>query len=129
MNVSGNTENEVVVMPQSDECTLCVTLKGVVSVPEYEEHFYKPIKSMVESGCKYNLLIHYDPTYVGWDKKAAEMSFQSIIDYGHESRKLAYVNAPDSKMLQVKVAKPLLSGEVRFFDEEELEDALEWVKA
>ena len=133
MNVSamGNNKNqsEIVVLPESDEKTLCVTLKGVVTLDDYKKRFYDRLKTIHEKNGGYNLLINYDESHKGWDKEAAEMSFQSIIDVGKDAKKLAYVNAPDSKMLQVKISRPILGGEIRFFEKDELDKAIKWIKA
>jgi SpoIIAA-like len=122
------TNNSVVVLPESDHQTLCVSLFDVVSEPDYKNNFYSTLKTFVENGQIFNLLINYDSTFKGWDREAAELSFQSIIDYGNKTRKMAYVNAPDSKMLQTKLTGSLLSGEVRFFEAAELKNAIHWVK-
>ena len=121
--------SEVVILPESDDHTLCLRLNGVISVEDFIENIQTPLTSRVDNGGNYNLMIHYDSDFQGWEKEAAQMSFQSIIDYGLEARKLAYVNAPDSKLLQVKMARPLLGGEIRFFDQDEFNEAIEWVKA
>ncbi len=122
-------KNEIVILPDSDDETLCVRLKGVVAKGEFEIRFLEPLTQRAGQGKKYNLLIHYDESFEGWEKDAAEISFQSIIDYGATARKLAYVNPPDSKLLQIKMARPLFGGEIRFFDEGELDQAIHWVKA
>lgn len=129
MNTATTCHEDVVVLPQTDESTLCVTLRGVVSLKSYEECFYKPLKAIMEKGDQFNLLINYDQSYEGWSREAAELSFQSIIDFGGWARKLAYVNPPDSKRFQVNVTRPLLGGEVRFFENSELDEAIKWVKA
>ena len=121
--------NRIDVLPQSNHDTVCVTLCGVIGPEDYKNSLYNTLKTLAESGQYFNLLINYDISFKGWDRQAAEMSFRSIIDYGRKARKLAYVNAPDSKMLQIKMTQPLLGGEVRFFETEELDAAIAWVKS
>jgi hypothetical protein len=128
MNQATNCNEEIVILPESDDHTLCVTLKGIISQPAYEDCIFNPIKDMAENG-QYNLLVNYDESYKGWSEEAAKLSFQTIINYGPKARKLAYVNPPDSKLLQIKMARPLFGGEIRFFDINELDKALQWVKA
>lgn len=117
------------ILPESDERTLCVSLAGLVCLEDYEKNFLRPLEAMVEEGVSYGLLIHYSSDYKGWTPEAADRSFQSIIDYGQKARKLAYVNPPESKIFQVKMAKPLLGGEIRLFNADELPSALSWIKS
>jgi hypothetical protein len=123
-----NENSNIVILPESDERTLCVSLRGVVALEEYEEFLYKPLQEVAAKDRKYGLLIHYAKGYKGCSREAADKSFKSIIEYGKNARKLAYVNPPESKIFQVKMAKPLLGGEIRFFEDSELDEALQWVK-
>jgi hypothetical protein len=132
MTIKQKTENQtdssIVVLPDTDNETLCVSLYGVVNEPDYTKNFHSLLQDFVERGQIFNLLINYDSTFKGWERDAADLSFKSIINYGQKTRKMAYVNAPDSKMLQMKLTAPLLSGEVRFFEQDELGNAIQWVK-
>ncbi len=119
----------VTILPETDKRTLCITLKGVVQPDAFKDCFLEPLEEIIKHTEHYALLINYDKTYEGWSKEAAEISFQSIIDYGSQARKLAYVNPPDSKLFQINMARPLFGGEIRFFEENQLKEALKWVKA
>lgn len=120
--------SNIIILPESDKNALCVSLHGVISLDDYEEYFFKRLDAIVKSGRKFGLLIHYSKDYKGWSKEAADRSFQSIIEHGKHARKLAYVNPPEAKMFQIKMAKPLFGGDIRFFEEKELDQALAWVK-
>ena len=124
-----NCDHGVTILPETYKRTLCITLKGVVQPEAFKECFLEPLEEIVRHTKNYGLLINYDKTYEGWSKEAAELSFQSIIDYGPQARKLAYVNPPDAKLFQINMTRPLFGGEIRFFDESQLKDALQWVKA
>lgn len=125
---SHSEEGHIDLLPETDDRTLCVSVHGVISVEDYEEYIYKRLDAMVKKGKKFALVLHYDPSYKGWSKEAADRSFQSIINHGRHARKLAYVNPPESKIFQLKVAKDLFSGEIRFFENDELAEALKWAK-
>jgi hypothetical protein len=124
-----SADSHIVILPDSDHQTLCVSLFGVVQEDDYRKKIYSTLKTFVESNQLFNLLIHYDPTFKGWGSGAAKLSFQSIIDHGSKTHRIAYVNAPDSKRLQVNLTRILLSGEVRFFETDELKNAISWVKS
>ncbi len=119
----------IIRLPESDEDTLCVSVHGVVDVDDYEEHFYQPLDKMVKAGKKFGLLMVYGQDYKGWSKEAADRSFKSIIDHGRHARKLAYINPPESKIFQVKMARDLFGGEIRFFEKSQMAEALKWIKA
>lgn len=121
-------QSSVVMMPESDTRTLCVQLVGTVTKGDYDANFYKPLQKFVDAETPFGLLIDYTH-YKGWHEDAAARSFESIIDHGKFARRMAYVAAPDSKVTQIKVAKPLLGGEVKFFKADELAKAVQWVKS
>jgi hypothetical protein len=124
-----NAGSQITVLPETDSHTLCVRLDGMLSLEDYQQNFYKPLQKIAAHGQPYGLLIHYGHGYKGWSKEAADLSFQSIIDYGKTARKIAYVNPPESKIFQVKMSRPLFGGEIRFFDGNDLPQALKWVKS
>ncbi len=128
MTIAECLNHEIEIMPQTDQTTLCVTMKDVVSRESYRQCIEKPLDKIVQKTGKYSLLVNYDPSFKGWSQEAAALSFETIIKYGLQAVKLAYVNAPDSKRLQINVARPLFGGEIRFFDQSELQEALHWVK-
>jgi hypothetical protein len=119
----------ITVLPETDDHTLCVSLGGLVTLEDYEECVFKPLDAFVKKGIKFDLLLHYSKDYKGWTPEAADKSFRSIIDHGKYARRMAYVNPPESKIFQVKMAAPLLGGEVRYFDDKELPEALKWIKS
>ncbi|MGQ0527962.1 MAG: STAS/SEC14 domain-containing protein [Alphaproteobacteria bacterium] len=121
--------SSIFILPESDERTLCVSFKGLISKVEYENKFEKSLDSVVARNPHFNLLIHYDHGYVGWDRDAADVSFQNILQHAPNARKLAYVNPPESKIFQVKMFSSVFGGEIRFFNDDELDEAIRWVKA
>lgn len=118
----------VTMLPETDETTLCVRLNGIVTKEDYLQHFEQPLLKILETKKQYNLYAYHAPDFQGWTEEAADLSFKCISSVGHRARKAAYVNAPDSRMLMMKMLKPLMTAEVRYFDEEEHETALKWVK-
>jgi hypothetical protein len=121
--------DNIVILPESDDRTLCVSVSGVLEVEDYENCFYQPLDKMVKAGKKFGLLMIYTKDYKGWSKEAADRSFQSIIEHGKFARKLGYVNPPESKIFQIKMARDLFSGEIRFFEEDQLQEAIKWIKS
>lgn len=119
----------LVVMPESDDRTLCIEAKGYVRREEHTGKLRKGLERILEHYESYNLLLYYGTDYKGWEAEAAESSMESIIDYGKRARKLAYVNPPEKKIMQMKITADLFSGETRFFSKEDLAAAIAWVKS
>lgn len=122
-----NNEETVVILPQTAGKTLCVELRGVIERRDHQKHIRQNLNDIVSKHGAFNFLIYYGPDYKGWKQDAADSSMESIVDFGKYAEKLAYVNPPEQKVFIHKLAKPLFGGETRFFDEEELDEALEWV--
>ena len=93
------------------------------------DYFDTPLKAIANKNGWYNLYIVHDENFKGWSAEAADLSFRCISEYSPKSRRLAYVNAPDARMLMMRMLSPLMTAEVRFFDTEEQEDAKAWMQA
>lgn len=118
----------VTLLPETDKTTLCLRLNGVVTKEDYLRYFEEPLYRILEDSEHYNLFACHAADFQGWTEEAADLSFKCISTVGSRARKAAYINAPDSRMLMMKMLKPLMTAEVRYFDEEEFEAALQWVK-
>lgn len=121
--------NAITILPESDDRTLCVNVTGVISAAIFLDFFIKPIRTIIERHGEFNLCAIYTD-YQGWDSDAAEASFKYYAEVGTQGRKLAYVNAPDSRFLLLKMLEPLLpNAEIRFFEPEERDEAIAWAKS
>lgn len=118
----------VVIMPESNETTLCVSLNGQVTATDFDHYYHQEIKKRVEKNGYFNMVVYYDPDFKGWDLDAAELNLKSIFELGGKPHKLAYVNPPKRKILLMKMAEPLLEGELRYFEDGQYEDAVQWAK-
>jgi hypothetical protein len=114
--------------PQTDELTLCIRMTGQVDLATYQRVFDAEVHRRVKAYKKFRLLVFYDENFIGWDPDAAEMNFKSICAVGHMAEKLAYVNPRETKIMLMKLAKPIVGCETRYFDAGELDQALQWIK-
>lgn len=119
----------VKILPETDETTLCVALHGYVSATDYAEFFDSPLRSIQRVNGFYNLVIVHEADFQGWEPGAADLSFRAIASLGHTVRRAAYVNAPDSRMLMMKMMQPILNADIRFFETEQQQEAIAWAKA
>lgn len=126
--MTDNPSETIVVMPESDDRTLCVELRGYVRRTDHAEKLRKGLERILQQHETYGLLLYYGPDYKGWEAGGADSSMESMIDYGKQARRLAYVNPPEKKILQMKITAGLFSGEVKFFSPDDLAAAIAWVK-
>jgi hypothetical protein len=91
------------------------------------QFFDEPVKRIADTKGWYNLYVYHDPDFQGWSKEAADLSFRCISEYSPKAQRLAYVNAPDARMLMMRMLSPMMKAETRFFDAEEKEDAMAWM--
>ena len=118
----------VVILPQSDEHTLCLSFVGAVTKQDHWDNLVVPMRAMVEKHGYYNLLIDFSESFKGYEPDAAEQSFKTINNLGKFSRRIAYVNPSARKMFQTNMTRVLLGKDVRNFDAHELDEAITWVK-
>ncbi len=118
----------VVPLPESRDDILAVSMHGRIVLADYVPNFYNPMAAIVKKHGHFRLLVHYATDFGGWGKDAADLSFQSIYEYGRFARKIAYINPPEKKMFQVKLTGNLLSGDVRIFDKSQRDEALSWIR-
>ncbi len=117
----------IITLPETTENTICLQLTGMITAEDFTTLFDMPVQKAVETKGYYNLFIYYDSAFEGWTREAADLSFKCISKYSPRARRLAYVNAPDSRMLMMKMLEPMMQAEVRYFDEEQKDEALHWV--
>lgn len=114
----------ITLLPDSDDQTLCLQMTGQITPDEFENKYRQEIEKRIDKNGYFNMLVYYDRNFKGWDPQAAEMNLKAIITLGRKPRKLAYVNPQKSKIMLMKLAQPILEGEIRYFAEDELAEAL-----
>lgn len=117
----------ITALPETTESTICLRLTGMITAEDFTALFDTPVQRSVDTKGYYNLFIYYDPAFEGWTREAADLSFKCISKYSPKARRLAYVNAPDSRMLMMKMLEPMMQAEVRYFDDDKKDEALSWV--
>lgn len=120
----------VIILPQTDDCTLCLRFTGVVTKQDHYDGMVVPGMAIIERNGFYNLLIEYAPDYKGLTRDAADQRFRLINDWGKYGQRVAYVNPSPRLVFMTKLARVLLGrADVRFFGTDELDDAIAWAKA
>jgi len=115
-------------MPETDENTVCVISTGLVESEDFINAFEKPFRERLAKHGFCNAYVKFDENFLGWTPEGAETSFKFITDIAPFVRKVSYVNAPDSRRLLTSMVQPLSSGEARFYDLGQEEEAMAWIK-
>ena len=118
----------ITVLPQSNERSLCVRLSGMIDSAEYLEKFASAVERMAATNKDFDLLVFYDEQFKGWSREAADLSFKNFSQFSPKARRLAYVNAPQARVLMMKMMQPITEADVRYFERDELDDALSWIR-
>ena len=117
----------VTILPETRDAILCVTFRDTVTAPDYMEFFEKPLERIYNTYGYVSVLISFEKNFSGWTKEAADLSFRCISTYAPKTRKIAYINAPDSRMLLMKMLAPISTAETRFYEPAQLQSAFEWI--
>lgn len=120
-------DRTIITLPETGGATLCLHLRGEITADDFNDYFDTPLKEIVPKHGYYNLYIYYDPEFIGWSPEAADLSFKCISTFSPKARRLAYINAPDSRMLMMKMLDPIMQAEIRYYDDEQKKEALDWV--
>lgn len=115
------------ILPQTNAQTLCLRLTGTIDAEDFTQNFGQHVQNIAEKNGFYNLYILHDAAFKGWSRAAADLSFKNIGQFGAKARRLAYVNAPASRILMMKMLQPMMNAEVRYYNLSEKEEALAWV--
>ncbi len=118
----------VTLLPETDDVLVCVTYSGIVNLKDFEDVFFSRVRQNFAKTGRVRALLNYDDDYKGWEEEAAAANFLSITEYATRAEKIAYVGPPGEKVFQMRLLKPMV-GETRFFEKDEFEKALEWVKS
>lgn len=117
----------VIILPESHDAILCLRLTGMVAADDFTKNFGDRVYQMVADYGQYNLYVFYDENFEGWSREAADLSFKCISQCGTKARRLAYVNAPESRILMMKMLRPLMNAETQYFNLADRDQALQWV--
>lgn len=125
---SAKAASSVVVLPESDETTLCVEMKGLIRRQDYEKNFRNRILDITSKKRRFNVLIFYAPSFKGWEPEAADLSLKSIMELGKKINRQACINTPNMVVFRNKLSSALFGGETRYFDKNNYNEAMVWVK-
>lgn len=116
------------IMPESDDHVLCIKVTKPISHAGFTENFLPRVEAMLAKSGEIRLLVYY-ADFHGWEEQATRDDSLAYVRFGDKVRKIALVAPPEKEMFKSKIKKPIIGGETRYFNEEELQDALTWIRA
>lgn len=116
------------VMDETDDRAVCIMVDKPISPEGYQQNFMPRVRDLLKNNGEIRILIYYKE-FKGWEEEATKFDAEALVQYGQHVKKLAFVNPPEKEVFHKKMVSPLIKGEIKFFSEEELDDALSWVKA
>lgn len=122
MNEKFNT-----IMPESEGCVLCYMVDKPISASGYQENYLRRAREILEQYGDLRVLVYFKE-YQGWEKEAAAMDFAQGHDHYARMSKIALVNPPPNLITLSELRKDIIKTPTRFFNENELQDALRWIK-
>lgn len=122
MNEKFNT-----IMPETTDRELCIMIDKPMTADGYRDNFMPRIQKMLEKHNELRILAYFKH-YQGWEQEAAMMDFESTPAISSKLRKCALVNPPEKMMIMNALMRPVTLGETRIFREDELAQALAWIK-
>ena len=122
-----NANNRI--LPESEGNILCIEIRDKISTDFYHNTLEPAIgKILIENEYIKLLIVHMAPS-PGWEEEAAEKDLRNLAELGHRVQKIALINPPEKTIIKWTTLQPLLSGPVKIFERENMEDALVWIKS
>ena len=122
-------EKTILLLPETDDRTLCLEMRGNIALRDFQDSFEAPLRAIIARQGSYNIFAVYTDDNARWQEDAAHYSFRFYNEIGPLRHRVAFVNAPDSRHLITKILQPvIINGEARFFDPDQRDEALTWVK-
>ncbi len=117
------------VLPQTDDQMLCVEFSGLIRADDFRREFRNNLEKTIKTHGFYDVLIVHAPSFKGWEPEAADESLHTVMDLAKYGRRRAMVNPPEKIVLMQKVSgDKLFGGETRYFNADQFDEALVWVK-
>jgi hypothetical protein len=91
----------------------------------FDSNFMPRVQAVLDKYGEVRLVVHFR-AYKGWEEDAAQKDMGATLAIGKYFTKIALVNASERLVALFKVKQVVMPGEIRFFAESELQQALDW---
>ena len=117
------------IMPETDERVLCIEVDQRVTLEAYKKVLEPAFRTILAKQGEIRLLLHYSGSFPGWDIDAAAYDLGIMTEVGRLVKKVALIMPPEQVRQRWTTLRPLLGGELKFFETDEISSALQWVKS
>lgn len=114
-------------IPVFDGNTIAVRASGKLTHEDYQ-NFLPQLEEQIKEFGKVSMLFEFD-NFTGWELEAAKDDFKFGMKHLADFERIAMVGDKGWEHWMALMAKPfLLSGKVRYFNRENLQDAWDWLR-
>ena len=117
------------IMPESNGSALALKASGKLTDADYKEVLIPKIEEIIKRSGKAKVLLYLPRDFTGWDTHAMWDDASFGLRHRNYFEKLAVVGGPRWVEWATKTASHIMKGEVKTFSEEQLQEALDWIKS
>ena len=119
----------VEVMPESTGSTLALKASGKLTDADYKQVLIPKMEEIIKQYGTAKVLLYLPGDFTGWEPHAAWDDAKFGLRHRNDFEKLAVVGGAKWVEWSTKIASHFMKGEVKTFPQEQLEEALNWIRA
>ena len=116
------------ILPESQVNILGVKATDQLTDEDYTDIWIPELEKLIDRFGKVRALLYMDENFKGWKLKAMWDDAKFGLKHRSDFEKIAIVGGPKWTSWGVKLSAHLISGEVRVFEEHELQEAWTWIR-
>ncbi len=113
------------IIPSPHENVFVVKATGVLTDEDYNV-FVPRLEELIREHGPISLLVEFE-NFKGWEPKAMWADFKLGLKHPDDFRKMAIVGEKAWHQVLAVMAKPFTSGEVKYFDHDQIQEAWDWI--
>jgi hypothetical protein len=117
------------VMHESQGNRLVVRATGKLTDADYKEVLVPTFEALLKQFGKIRMVVHLTKDFSGWEPHAAWDDAVFGFKHRNDFEKMAVVGGANWIEWGTKLARHLMTGEVRTFSDDQLKQALDWVQS
>jgi hypothetical protein len=117
------------IMDKSEGKILAVRLTGKASDDDYKKVFLPALDKLINEHGKVRCVYFMDKDFQGWELGAMWDDAKYGIKHRNDFEKIVVVGGPKWAEWGMKISSHLVSGELKTYPADQLDDAWTWIKA
>jgi hypothetical protein len=117
------------IVPESQGNMLVVKATEKLTDADYKEVLIPAFEGLVKQFGEIRMVVHLTKDFRGWEPHAAWDDAVFGIKHRNDFEKMAVVGGTNWIEWGTKLARHLMTGEVRTFSDDQLEQALDWIES